>query len=136
MSQGPPVIAVPTIAKGTPADQAEKTLTDKGFKVTPDEQYSDDVTEGGVISVSPSDKARKFSTVTLTVSRGPEMVTVPDIPRGTSLAKAEQLIRDAHLVPVVSRFPGTDGTGGLVLGTTPDKGEIRHAGSTVTLFVF
>ncbi|SHG60349.1 serine/threonine protein kinase [Jatrophihabitans endophyticus] len=132
VSNGPPAVAVPDIPVGTPLDQAKATIEGKKFVVQTDGRFSDDVAEGGVISVSPSGKATKGSTVTLTYSRGPEMVTVPDIPRGTKVDAASQTIRDANLVPVVKRLIGV---GDEVLSTSPGKGSKLRAGSSVTLFV-
>ncbi|MEO9139666.1 MAG: Stk1 family PASTA domain-containing Ser/Thr kinase [Jatrophihabitans sp.] len=134
VSQGPPTISVPKIDPGTSLDVATKTLGAKKFKTTTDQAYSDTVPEGAVVSVSPSDTATKFSTITITVSRGPEMVTVPKIPSGTPLADAEQAVQNANLVPDVRRLAGGS-DGGVVLATTPSAGTSVHAGSTVTLYV-
>ncbi|MGI8679144.1 MAG: Stk1 family PASTA domain-containing Ser/Thr kinase [Jatrophihabitans sp.] len=134
VSKGPPMVSVPQIADGTPADAAEQTLTNAKFKVKRVQQYSDTVAAGDVISVDPTDTATKFSTITLTVSRGPEFVTVPAIAMLTPVADAEKAIRAAHLVPVVQGYkilpPSPHG---VVLMTDPGAGKRVHSGSTVTL---
>jgi len=135
VSTGPPIVDVPSIPQGTPYDDARKTLKNsKGrFKVDRIDEYSDAVGKGEVISISPNDQARKFSTITVTVSKGPEIVKVPDIKMGTPVADAVKAIRDAGLVPDVRPFAG-DGTPTTVLAISPSGGTPVHAGSTVTVY--
>ncbi len=135
VSTGPPIVSVPSIPQGTPYDDARKTLKNsKGkFKVDRIDEYSDAVGKGEVISISPSDQARKFSTITVTVSKGPEIVKVPDIKAGTPVADAVAAIKAVGLVPDVRPFGGA-GTPTTVLAITPDSGTSVHAGSTVTVY--
>ena len=86
----------------------------------------------GVISVSPSDKARKFSVVTITVSKGPEFVNVPEIAGGTPAAAAADAVRKAGLEPKFSVFGGTEP--GTVLTVAPSGGTPVRVGSTVTIY--
>jgi serine/threonine-protein kinase len=85
-----------------------------------------------VISLLPSDKARKGSTITVTVSKGPEMVKVPDIPVGTPVSDATKAITDAGLVPNVVPVGGSDPK--TVLALSPTSGQSVHAGTTVTIY--
>ncbi|HKC27208.1 MAG TPA: Stk1 family PASTA domain-containing Ser/Thr kinase, partial [Jatrophihabitans sp.] len=103
VSSGPPIVDIPSIPQGTPFSQAAHTLRDSTgqFKVDRVDEYSDSVGNGEVISLSPSDTARKGSTITVNVSKGPEMVKVPDIPVGTPIGDATKAITDAGLVPNV-----------------------------------
>jgi beta-lactam-binding protein with PASTA domain/serine/threonine protein kinase len=132
VSKGPPIVDVPSIAQGTPFGAARATLKRAKFKVETLEEYSDTVGQGGVIRVQPADRARKFSTVTVTVSRGPEMVKVPDIPVGTPVVDAKKALTDVGLVPDVKPFGG--GTPTTVLAISPGSGQTVHAGSTVTVY--
>lgn len=132
VSKGPPVIAVPKIAQGTPVDDATKTLQAAKFKVTTTDQFSDTVQKGTVISVDPSDRATKFSTITLTVSKGPDIVNVPAIAAGTPADQAAQAVRAAGLEPKFSVFGGTDP--GTVIAILPGAGTPVHSGSTVTIY--
>jgi serine/threonine protein kinase/beta-lactam-binding protein with PASTA domain len=134
VSSGPPIVAVPSVPQGTPYDQAARTLHSSAgqFKVDRVDEYSDAVGKGEVISLLPSDKARKGSTITVTVSKGPEMVKVPDIPVGTPVSDATKAITDAGLVPNVVPVGGSDPK--TVLALSPTSGQSVHAGTTVTIY--
>ncbi len=134
VSKGPATVAIPSIPQGTPFDQARKTLKQSSgkFKVNEVQEFNDSVNKGDVIRIAPSDKAVKFSTVTVTVSKGPEMVKVPDIAVGTPVEQAKQAVIDANLVPDVQPFGG--GTPTTVLAISPGAGLTVHAGSTVTIY--
>jgi serine/threonine-protein kinase len=134
VSKGPATVAVPSIAQGTPFDQARKTLKQSAgkFKVNEVDEFNDAVGKGDVIRIAPSDHAVKFSTITVTVSKGPEMVKVPDIPIGTPVDEAKRAVLDANLVPDVQPFGG--GTPTTVLAISPGAGKTVKAGSTVTIY--
>jgi serine/threonine-protein kinase len=134
VSQGPPIVDVPSVAQGTPLADARKTLRSSPgkFKVSSLEEYNDSVPKGTVIRIDPSDKARKGATISVTVSKGPEMVKVPDIGIGTPVEAAKKAIIDAGLVPDVKPFAG--GTPTTVLAISPASGQSVHAGSTVTIY--
>ena len=135
VSRGPPSVDVPDIAAGTPLDDAKKTLRDKGFKTDTTEQFSDTVEQGTVISVSPSDTAIKGSTITITVSRGPEMIKVPAV-SNESVDTAEQQLKSVGLVPRAQSITGGEVAGDArVLLVRPGAGETVRVGSTVTLYV-
>jgi len=85
-----------------------------------------------VISVSPSDKAAKGTTVTVTVSKGPEFVTVPDIPLGTTEPDARAQLEGLGLVP---DFQEQGTRNDPVVFAVPDAGKRVRVGSTVTVLV-
>jgi len=112
---------------------AGKALHQAGFAAqegTP--VMSDTVPKGDVISTSPSGRAVKGSTIMLTVSAGPRMITVPPV-TGQSLSGAIALLRRAGLT--VSDTPknvAADGVAiGTVAGTTPAAGTSWPANRTV-----
>ena len=72
--------------------------------------------------------------ITIVVSRGPEMVTVPDIATGTSVDDAKQAITAANLVPDVRVFGGQTGTPSTVIAIAPRGGTSVHTGSTVVVY--
>ncbi|MEC4175120.1 Stk1 family PASTA domain-containing Ser/Thr kinase [Adlercreutzia sp. R7] len=77
VSRGSDTVEVPSVV-GSSRDSAESTLRDAGFEVSVKEDYSSDVKEGRVISQSPSGGSKKpGSTVTITVSKGPEPTPEP-----------------------------------------------------------
>jgi serine/threonine protein kinase/beta-lactam-binding protein with PASTA domain len=135
VSQGPPIINIPSVPQGTALSDAKATLKNSSgkFKTTTVEEYSDTVAKGEVIRIDPSDQARKFSTITITVSKGPEMVKVPDIAAGTPVADAEQQVTGAGLVPDVKVYIG-GGTPTTVIAISPAGGVSVRTGSTVTIY--
>jgi serine/threonine-protein kinase len=137
VSTGPPVVEVPHISQGTPYDDARRTLrTSSGkFRVQRIDEFSDAVGAGQVITLSPNDRAEKFSTITVTVSKGPEFVTVPAITRGMPVADAEKALRDVGLVPRVQPLPGL-GAPDKVFGIQPDSGAQVRTGSTVVIYSY
>jgi beta-lactam-binding protein with PASTA domain len=123
---------VPSVA-GLSASRAEAMLTSDGFKVKVGaSQHSDTVTAGEVISSSPSRQATSGSTIVLTVSSGPKMITIPPV-TGRSLASAIALLRQKGLT--VSAAPQNIGATGVaagtVAGTTPAAGTSWPANKTV-----
>jgi serine/threonine-protein kinase len=135
VSLGPPLVDVPNIAPGTPYADARRTLKNSAgkFKVTSNQEYSDSIAKGQVISVNPDDKAVKFSTITVTVSKGPEFVTVPDIPLGTSEDDAKTQLTGLGLVPDFKAQFGNRPN--PVVYSVPSAGDKVRVGSTVTVIV-
>jgi serine/threonine-protein kinase len=134
VSKGPAIVDVPYIAPGTAFTDARATLKQSAgqFQIHKVEEYSDSFGAGEVISVDPSDHATKFSTITVTVSKGPEFVQVPDIAANSAVTDAEQAITDAGLVPDVQTVGAGDPT--TVLAISPAAGARVHTGSTVTIY--
>jgi serine/threonine-protein kinase len=98
VSKGPQEVEVPDVT-GDPADNAAAALSQKGFEVArADDQFSDSVPSGSVISQDPKGgvNAAPGSTVTLTVSKGVEQVSVPSL-RGVSLEVARTRLGSAGL---------------------------------------
>ncbi|MFH8770512.1 Stk1 family PASTA domain-containing Ser/Thr kinase [Streptomyces sp. NPDC017958] len=100
-------------------------------------EYSDTVERGAVISTDPAAGARIRSSdsVTLVVSRGPEMVKVPDL-QGVPLGRAQSKLKAAGLEPgMVNRAFSDSVPRGAVISTDPETGIKRHAGSAIALLV-
>ena len=75
--------------------------------------------------------------MTITVSKGSETVTVPDISAGTSLKDARKALQDAGLkVKVQGLFGGGGGDDKHVLNTDPSSGTEVNRGDTVTVYVY
>ncbi|PZS36212.1 MAG: Stk1 family PASTA domain-containing Ser/Thr kinase, partial [Pseudonocardiales bacterium] len=105
VSNGKPIIPIPNIDPGTPYEQAQQTLTTAGFTTRKAEAFSDTIAKDGVISVAPTGTARKSSLITITVSKGPELVAVPFIAQGTSSEQAKaQLKALGFRVKIVKHF--------------------------------
>ncbi|NSC21213.1 Stk1 family PASTA domain-containing Ser/Thr kinase [Streptomyces albus subsp. chlorinus] len=116
---------------------ATKELADAGLDVKVERDYSERVERGHVISTDPEpgDRVRKTGSVTLTVSRGPHIVKVPDL-AGTPLSDARRKLKDAGLEPgtVKHRFDEETARGSVV-STDPGPGDRRRPGAAVALTV-
>ena len=134
MSTGPPLIAVPDV-RGKSQQDATAALTGLGFSVSDAEETSNTVPAGTVIKQSPSGgtKLAKFRTVTIVVSKGPDLIQVPQLPRLITDNKARTVLEALGFKVQVRRTLG--GAGGLVLGTSPAAGTKLKRGATVTLIV-
>ncbi|GGY84405.1 serine/threonine protein kinase [Streptomyces olivaceoviridis] len=128
---------VPPLLAKTEA-QAKERLKTAGLDVGQVKRaYSDTVERGTVIGSDPAPGARirDHDSVTLTVSLGPETVNVPNV-AGQSLAKARARLKADDLEPgMVTRAFSDDVPRGSVIGTTPEAGTERHAGSAIALIV-
>ncbi|MEZ5170840.1 MAG: PASTA domain-containing protein [Acidimicrobiia bacterium] len=80
ISDGPPLRTIPALS-GATFDDAAAQLADLGLEVARTDEFSDDVAEGSVISTSPGagEQARRGDTVTVQVSKGPDLVVVPSV---------------------------------------------------------
>jgi beta-lactam-binding protein with PASTA domain len=136
VSLGPPKVQVPTITKGTPYQDAVQALKDAHLEpVKGPSRYDDDAAQGTVVSVSPTGTVTEFSQITITVSKGPRMVTVPQIDRGSKTSDAEQQLQDLQLKVKIEPFFVFAGTG-HVYAISPSPGTPVRVGSTVTITTY
>lgn len=134
VSRGPEPITVPSVV-GKTYDEAASTLTGVGLKaVRGSEVFDQKVAKGAVVSQEPraDGTVRRGTEVTLTISKGPEMVTVPKV-MGKSRAEATRALEDAGLKVRVQSFLG--GPLDEVRAVDPKVGASVPKGSTVTLLV-
>ncbi|WP_328539243.1 Stk1 family PASTA domain-containing Ser/Thr kinase [Streptomyces sp. NBC_00344] len=100
-------------------------------------KFSDSFARGTVMNSDPRSGARirDNGAVTLVVSRGPEMVKVPQV-AGKQLAEAKRDLSRAGLgAGMVTREFSDDIGRGRVIRTDPASGTERHADSAVALVV-
>ncbi|MFE9728217.1 Stk1 family PASTA domain-containing Ser/Thr kinase [Streptomyces sp. NPDC005794] len=123
---------------GQTQSAAEKRLADEGLDLKRVERaYSDTVKRGTVISSDPGsgERIRGNDAVKLVISRGPEIVKVPDV-EGLSLGDARRELKKAGLTPgMVTREFSEDIARGEVIRTDPAMGTERHPDSAVALVV-
>lgn len=134
ISSGPGTTQVPDVVNQNEAD-ATAELRREDFAVDVQQASSSDVDEGIVISQSPEagDEAGVGSTVTITVSTGPENVTVPDV-RRRGLDAARATLEGAGLsVGNVTEEPSTDFSPGTVIRQDPGPTAQVPEGSSVDL---
>ncbi|MEU1539925.1 Stk1 family PASTA domain-containing Ser/Thr kinase [Actinacidiphila glaucinigra] len=122
---------------GLPQVQAERQLRDAGLRVEVVEAFDPTMTRGKVASTDPGtgERIRDNGTVTITVSKGPERVTVPGVV-GEELAEARRRLKAAGLSPgTVSREFSDEVPQGRVISTDPGSGASRRPDSAVSLVV-
>ncbi|MFI1399086.1 Stk1 family PASTA domain-containing Ser/Thr kinase [Streptomyces sp. NPDC020681] len=99
--------------------------------------FSETIARGTVINSDPTvnERIRGNHSVTLIVSRGPEIVRVPEV-KGDPLATAERKLRKVGLAPgVVTRAFSEEVPQGAVISTDPDAGARRSPDSAVAIVV-
>ncbi|WP_431952469.1 Stk1 family PASTA domain-containing Ser/Thr kinase [Actinacidiphila sp. bgisy167] len=132
VSKGAPV-DVPDLV-GQPLEDARRQLEDAGLKVkvAPRRVFSDQADEGAVAGQSPGASTRLAAgdTVTLTVSKGQEMVRVPEV-EGLDVDEAKAKLEAAGFDVRVIQFFFT----GQVNNQSPAGDTEAPKGSTITLWV-
>jgi eukaryotic-like serine/threonine-protein kinase len=131
ISDGPKPVEVPNVV-GKSYDDAAKALTAKRFKVTRTDDFSDTVPAGQVIRHSPvpGAEAPRDSTVTVVVSKGPDLVTIDNY-EGETVEDAVTALEGLGLqVDVVGYRPGR-----RVRHQDPAAGTKLHRNETVTLYL-
>jgi beta-lactam-binding protein with PASTA domain len=118
---------------GEPVDQATSDLRAAGFtvQVNPDQVFSSTIDAGSVVSQSPNGaKAGQGSTVTLTVSKGQQLLSVPDV-TGKNEREAKKILQAAGFkVQAIKLNPFGNPT---VHIESPNGGQQAPQGSTVTI---
>lgn len=133
ISKGRQPISV-TDHTGQPADQAVAALTDAGLTVDATKQeFSTTVPKGSVISQTPATGTLfRGDKVVLVVSKGPEMVKVPNV-QGKQVAEARKILEAAGFKVKLENFMG--GIFGTVRTQSPAAEAEAPKGSEVTLVV-
>ena len=129
ISDGPAPVRVPDVAGGT-YEAAAATLAQNRFSAARVDEFSTTVENGKVIRTDPAagSLAARDSTVSVVVSKGPELVDVPDT-RGKQLDAAQAQLRALGFeVDTVSYAPGR-----IVLSSNPAPGTKVPKGTKVTL---
>jgi serine/threonine-protein kinase len=134
VSSGPPKVALPSVV-GQDEAVARGTLEDLGLKVTRELEFSD-TTKGRVITQAPpsGSSVDKGSRVTITVSKGPEKVDVPDTV-GETKDEARSDLRAAGFKVRVVQQESADQPEGTVIRQTPAGAGKAVKGSSVTIYV-
>lgn len=108
---------------GQTQSAAEKRLADEGLDLKGVERaYSDTVKRGTVISSDPGsgERIRGNDAVKLVISRGPEIVKVPDV-ESLALAEARRELKKTGLAPgMVTREFSEEIDRGKVIRTDPE----------------
>lgn len=122
---------------GQTEQTAKKRLVDAGLDASVEKDFSDTFERGTVMRTDPEPRARirGNGSVTLVISRGPEIVRVPDL-TGKSLADAKDALRKVGLAPgVVARSFDEQTDQGDIIRTQPKAGTELRPDAGVALVV-
>ncbi|GAB6984739.1 Stk1 family PASTA domain-containing Ser/Thr kinase [Nocardioides pyridinolyticus] len=121
---------------GKPVDDAMAWLEARGLtgKVA-DEQFSDSLGEGDVISMDPpgGTTVHRGDEVSFVVSKGPELIEVPSV-RGQGIDAARATLEGLGFVVETEDASGSLGLG-YVWSQDPSGGSMAPKGSTITLTI-
>ena len=130
------LVSVPEVAN-TSVEAAGNRLGEEGLRYTTNEVYDEVVAAGLVVGTDPAaaQQVRRFQPVTLLVSRGPELFSVPNVIQ-RSLEDAEEKISEAGLATgsVTEEF-SEDVAAGQVLAQVPEADADLRRGTPVDLTV-
>ena len=131
VSKGPDLLPVPAVT-GQSLERATTSLAEAGFRTSSKQVFSERVPSGQVVSQTPADgRAVRDSTVALTVSKGPELLVVPDL-RGRTGPQAAAALKALGLDGRAFDLPDGQGT---VVTQSPRAGSTVRRGSVVTYYV-
>ena len=136
LSRGPERYAVPDV-RGQPLEAAKSAITGANLAVgIITEDWDAEVPVGSVVSADPpiGDELRPGSLVDIIVSKGPKPVRLADY-AGSPADDVRAELEAAGLVVTSTEEFSTEYAEGLVVSTTPGKGERVPVGSTVALVV-
>ena len=134
ISSGPGKGTVPSVT-GKQVAEAKRLLKKQGFKsVTTSSRHSSQPSGTVIESDPPSGTVTSLTTqVTLTVSTGPNVTTVPSVV-GEQQSTAEGEISAANLTPKATQQSSSE-PAGQVLSQSPSGGSSATPGDTVTITV-
>ncbi|MFD0704916.1 PASTA domain-containing protein [Alloscardovia venturai] len=108
LSKGLKEVTMPDLTGMTRAEAID-TLNKLKLKATYKDDFSDSVPAGSVVKQSENSgtKLHWNDKVTITISQGPQTVTIPDV-RGKSIARAQTMLEDLGLRVVINNKGGSD----------------------------
>ncbi|WP_166848421.1 Stk1 family PASTA domain-containing Ser/Thr kinase [Isoptericola sp. BMS4] len=130
--------SVPAGVAGVPADDAEAVLADAGLESTTTRTYDDDVPRGSVVTTrpAPGEPVRLDGSVRLVVSRGVEMLDVPDELLGLKAPRATAALEGAGFTVTAPEGEYDDEAAkGTVLAVSVPEGSRQRHDTEVTLTV-
>ena len=132
VSKGPTPVQITDVA-GKTYDEAAAALGAQGFKVSRNDVFDDKIDVGKVVGTDPGSGqfAPKGSNVTINVSKGPELVTIPSDIVGMTVEAASQRLQALGLVPDVENYA----PGKRVRAISPKEGTQVKKGSKVSLIL-
>lgn len=142
VSSGTSMVKVPDVV-GNNYDEAAEKLENQGFDVVREDQYSNKMAKGNIISQSIAagvEVKPTQTTITLVVSRGKQIkpkintVTLKDL-HNYSLKSAQDYAKEHGLTLQINQEYSDEVERGLVISMQPEAGTKVDRGSTVTIKV-
>jgi eukaryotic-like serine/threonine-protein kinase len=132
-----PSHAVPPELVGAQQDEALDLIAGTGWKLVTQRDYYDGTEEGVIVRTvpEPGTSLREGETLTLHVSLGPPLVTVPPDLVGMTLEDADARLATAGLEADVQREASDEVEAGTVMALGEDVGDQAPRGSSVLLIV-
>ncbi|MFZ3415227.1 Stk1 family PASTA domain-containing Ser/Thr kinase [Arthrobacter sp. 3Tela_A] len=130
------LVSIPEVSN-TSVEAAGNRLSEDGLRYTTNEVYDEVVAAGLVVGTEPAaaQQIRRFQPVTLLVSRGPELFSVPNVIQ-RSLEDAEEKLSEAGLATgTVTEEFSEDVPAGQVLAQVPSPDADLRRGTPVDLTV-
>ncbi|MFK0041353.1 protein kinase [Paenarthrobacter sp. NPDC090517] len=128
---------IPEQYVGQPFETVSAELRALGFGVNGQEVFDDTAEAGIVTTLNPTGPREPGETITVTYSKGPELVAVPAIGVGVDESRIRQAIEGAGLLWVAGE-PVNGAIGqqpGTFVRSSPAAGTQVPAGSTVTYYL-
>ena len=139
LSSGRPSVTIPTGLSGLTLDAVRSQLESLGLLTQEEQQYSETIEIGNVISVNPAEGSAiaEGSIVKVYVSKGQDTSGYIEIPNlfGYSEADAKIALGNIGLSYTTIAGENAEYSTGDVIGMNPESGELVPPGTTVTLTV-
>ena len=129
-------VEVPNVLKMTVVE-AQRVLTERKFKISLEERYADKEKPGTVMEQvpEPAAKRKEGSTVVLTISKGVELLTVPDY-QAMSMVKLEQQLEESGFtLGKLTKKYDKKANIGTVLEQSPKAGDKAPKGSPIDFVI-
>ncbi len=109
---------------------------DYKFKFEIIEEFDEEFGPGVIISQTPAEnmKVKSTGTVKLTVSKGKQIVTIPQV-KGLTMQEAIKKLQEQKLIVTLELKADDSVSPGLAYRTSPEMGEKVEAGSKITLYM-
>lgn len=137
VSTGKEAVSLPSV-EGDEQGAAVQSLRAMGFSdIAIKESFDDSVEKGQVIKQSPAPGTLVSvdTTITLTISKGQEEVTVPDLVNMTEGKARSLLSREKLVMNIISQEYSDIIKAGSVISSTPQEGEDTAKGGTVDVIL-
>ena len=121
---------------GKGVGEAKAIIANEGLTVVVQEAFDDDIPAGEIITQSPAAGVpiNKGETVTISVSKGPELFNVPDV-KDDPQRDAKQKLEDTGFTVKIDESVSEPESYGLVVTQSPEANSQAEKSSLVTIWI-